>query len=179
VFGGSIGLFNVALAVLVAAVAAYTDFRTGRIPNWLTYGGTAAGVALRTFQVQPHAQGTLSSLLGMLVCGLVPVLIWRKDAMGGGDVKQFIALGAILGPFHGIEAQFYAYVAGSFLAMARLAWHGKLLGVLANSFFLAINPVMPKAWRREIRPEMLHQFRVGGSIFAGTCVSAFSLLTTV
>ena len=177
--GGSIGLFNVALAVLVTAIAGYTDFRSGRIPNWLTYGAMAAGILLRTIQTQPHGQGALSSLLGMLLCGLVPILIWRKDGMAGGDVKLFVALGAILGAGHGIEAQFYAYVAGSMLAMGRLAWHGRLLGVLVNAFFLVINPVMPKTWRREIRPEMLTRFRLGGSIFAGTCVSAFSLLPTV
>jgi len=178
-FGGSVGLFNVALAVLVTAAAAYSDFRTGRIPNWLTYGAMALGVGLRTLQAQPHGTGALSSLFGMLVCALVPYLMWRKDGMAGGDVKMFVALGAILGFYAGLEAQFYAYVAGSLLAMGRLAWHGKLLGVLAHSFFLALNPVMPRAWRREIRPEMLTRFRLGGSIFAGTCVSALSLLPTV
>ncbi len=177
--GGSVGLFNVALAVLVTAAAAYSDFRTGRIPNWLTYGAMILGVGLRTLQAQPHGVGALNSLLGMFVCALVPVLIWRKDGMAGGDVKMFVALGAILGYHAGLEAQFYAYVAGSLFAMGRLAWHGKLLGVLANSFFLALNPVMPRSWRREIRPEMLTRFRLGGSIFAGACVSALSLLPTV
>ena len=177
--GGSVGLFNVALAVLVTAIAAYTDFRTGRIPNVLTYGAMAAGILLRTVQTQPHGVGALSALGGMVACGIVPYLIFRKDGMAGGDVKLFIALGAILGAFHGIEAQFYAYVAGSLLSMGRLAWHGRLLGVLVNAFFLAINPVMPKTWRREIRPEMLTRFRLGGSIFAGTCVAALSLYPTV
>lgn len=177
--GGSIGYFNVGLAVLTAALAAYTDFRTGRIPNWLTGAAAVLGVALRGFQAPQPGAGVLSALFGMLVCAVVPWLLFRKGGMGGGDVKVFIALGAILGPFHGIEAQFYAYVAGSLLAMGRLAWHGKLLGVLANSFFLAVNPVMPRKWRREIRPEMLTLFRFGGSIFAGTCVSALSLLTPV
>lgn len=176
---GSVGLFNVALAVLVTAVAALTDFRTGRIPNWLTYGAMAAGVLLRTLQSRPHGAGALGALAGMLACALVPYIIFRKDGMGGGDVKLFIALGAILGAFHGIEAQFYAYVAGSLLALGRLAWHGRLLGVLANAFFLAINPVMPRSWRREIRPEMLTRFRLGGSIFAGTCVAALSLYPIV
>lgn len=177
--GGSVGLFNVALAVLVTAIAAYTDFRTGRIPNWLSFGGMALGVLLRTIQARPPGEGTLSALLGMLVCGLVPYFFFRKGAIGGGDVKQFVALGAILGAYHGIEAQFYAYVVGSLIAMGRLAWHGRLLGSLANSFFLALNPVMPRKWRREIRPDMLNLFRLGGSIFAGTCVSALSLLTPV
>jgi prepilin peptidase CpaA len=179
VLSGSIGVVNVALAVLVTAVAAFTDFRTGRIPNWLTYGATVAGLLLRTVQIIPHGAGALSALVGMLVCGLVPFLIWRKDGMAGGDVKQFVALGAILGAFHGIEAQFYAYVAGSLLSMGRLAWHGRLLASLVNAFFLALNPVMPRAWRREIRPEMLTRFRLGGSIFAGTCVAALSLYPTV
>ncbi len=175
----SVGLFNVLLAVLATAAAAWTDFRTGRIPNWLTFGAAAAGVALRVVQSRPHAYGAAGALAGMLVCALVPVLIFRKDGMAGGDVKLFIALGAILGAFHGIEAQFYAYVAGSLLSMARLAWHGRLLAVLVNAFFLALNPVMPRRWRREIRPEMLTRFRLGGSIFAGTCVSALSLYPVV
>lgn len=162
------------LSVAVASVAAFTDFRTGHIPNWLTYGAALAGVVLNAVGPEGFVRGTVAAVFGMIVCGVVPYVFYRKDAIGGGDVKLFIALGALLGAYSGIEAQFLAYCAGSLFALARLAWHGRLMAVLANSLFLAVNPVLPKRWRRDIAPESLHRIRFGGAILAGALLSAMS-----
>jgi hypothetical protein len=38
----------------------------------------------------------------------------------------------------------------------------------------AANPVLPKPWRREIRPELLTTIRLGGAILIGTVIAALS-----
>src|SRR5688572_13604449 len=114
-------------AVLVAAVAAAFDWRTGNIPNWLTLGPLCAApvahagyhLAIGRSAEALHAAGF--SVLGAAVCGVVPWLFFRQGAIGGGDVKLLAALGAICRPMLGLELQFYAYIAAAVFAPARLA----------------------------------------------------------
>ncbi len=169
------------IAVLIALVAAVTDYRTGLIPNLLTYPAILLGpVAWGLLAGQP---GLFESVGGLLMCGLAPAMMyfWKgapkksdgsRDAlMKMGDVKLFVALGAFCGPFVGIEAQFYGMVAASLFGVGLLAWKGRLFRSLSNSFFVMFNPLLPKRWRREIRPELLHKIRMGPFIFVGTLVA--------
>jgi prepilin peptidase CpaA len=50
-------------------------------------------------------------LLGAFACGIVPFLAWKKGEMGGGDVKLFAAIGALVGPVVGfdVEARTFAF----------------------------------------------------------------------
>jgi prepilin peptidase CpaA len=160
-------------ALLVTFVAALWDWRTGRMPNWLTLPPLVlAPLAHLALHGVP---GLLGSLAGILACGIVPLFLFKLKtrAMHGGDVKLFAAIGAMIGPFLGIEAQFYAFMAAAIYSLARLAWHGKLLRTLGNSAYILVNPVLPKKWKREISPELLHRIRLGGSIFAGTLTALF------
>ena len=154
------------VALLITAIAAVTDWRTGHIPNWLTLppiviAPIAWGV---TYGIAP----ALESILGILICGLVPYLLFRKGAMAGGDVKLFAALGALTGIFVGVEAQFFSFFAATILALGALAWRGLLFKTLANAARIALNPLLPEKHRREVSTENLNEFRLGASIFAGT-----------
>jgi len=84
------------LAVALAVAAGYTDWRSRRIPNWLTAPGLLLGVLANT--VLGGRGGLKTSLLGaglgLLV--LLPFVIVR--ALGAGDWKLAGALGAIVGP---------------------------------------------------------------------------------
>ncbi len=84
------------LGVALAAAAGYTDWRSRRIPNWLTVSGLLLGVVVNT--VLGGWSGLKTSLLGaglgLLV--LLPFVIVR--ALGAGDWKLAGALGAIVGP---------------------------------------------------------------------------------
>ena len=86
----------VAGAVLVAAVAGWTDWRSRRIPNWLTVPAFVLGVATNTFL--SGWAGLKTSLLGALVgLGLLlPFVLVRS--LGAGDWKLAGALGAFLLP---------------------------------------------------------------------------------
>lgn len=166
-------------AVLLAAVAAWFDWRTGHIPNWVTLPPLVAApiahfavtfAASRPLSVAAQAAGF--SVLGALVCVIVPYVLWKAGGMGGGDVKLLAALGAILRPTVGIEAEFYAILAAAILAGGRLAWEGKLLRVLGNTLTLVINPFLPAKKKRTIAPEMLTWTRFGPAIFVGSAITA-------
>lgn len=161
-------------AVAVCGVAAYTDWRTGLIPNWLTFGAILGGIlahfALGTWVggVRLGAAEAGWSLLGMLFCSAAPLLIYFKGAMGGGDLKLFAAIGALCQPMLGIEAEMYGLVVAAVIAPAQLAARGELLRVLGNSLALVVNPLRPAARKRELPPQMMTWFRLGPAIFAGS-----------
>lgn len=166
-------LYFVVGATLVAAVAAWTDFRTGHIPNWLTLPAVAVGVVGHGIfggYLEGWREGLLESgvaLGGAALCSIAPFVMFWKGGMGGGDVKLFAAIGALCQPMLGIEAEMYAFVAAALIAPARLAYEGKLLGVLKNSLALLLNPILPKHAKRPVPPEVLTWFRLGPAIFVG------------
>lgn len=169
----------VAAATVVAAAAAWTDFRTGHIPNWITLPPIAAAIvahAVVGFVREGFAGGLTAagiSLGGMALCALIPGFMWWKGGMGGGDLKLFAAVGALCLPMLGIEAELYAFVVAAFIAPAQLAYRGQLLGVLKNSLALAFNPLRRKTEKRDVPPEMMTWFRLGPAIFVGmllTCI---------
>lgn len=159
-------------AVLVTAAAAVTDFRTGHIPNWITLPPLVVGPVVHGFVDGVWGFGL--SMAAILFCALVPYLMFRREAMGGGDVKLFAAIGALTGPVVGLEAQLFALVAASVWALGRLVWRGRLLRTLRNALFLTLNPVLPSRLRRPISTELLEAVRLGGPIFAGTAFAVLS-----
>lgn len=182
-YAGILALYGA--TVLAAAIGAYTDFRTGHIPNWITYPAIAVGplVHLVLFGVHDGLDlGLVPSLVGIVLCGLVPYVIFRirvkgaegeEQAMGGGDVKLLAAVGGFLGPFLGIAAEFYAFLLGALFALARLAWQGKLLRTLSNVLFIVINPILPKRHRRALSSENLTKMRLGPAILPGILLAIF------
>lgn len=155
-------------ALCVAAIAAFFDFRSGEIPNWLTippilFAPVSYGFA---FGLE-HA---LHSLAAGFLGGVVPYLLFRRRAMGGGDVKLFAALGAITGfdLLGGMEIQLWAFVFAMVGAAAGLAWNGRLLGTLASAVAVGLGPALPRRWRRSPCAELSAPIRMGGSIFLAT-----------
>jgi prepilin peptidase CpaA len=167
------------VAVVITLIAAIIDFRTGEIPNALTLGPLA--IAPLVHAALGYHNGGLSgagwgfgyAALGAVGCGIAPVLVYVVGGMGGGDVKLLAALGALLWPMLGLEAEFYAFLGAALFAPAKMAYEGKLLRTLGNTLALAVNPFLPKAKRREIAPEMMTSLRFGPAIFVGTCVAAY------
>ncbi|HTL48222.1 MAG TPA: prepilin peptidase [Verrucomicrobiae bacterium] len=109
--------------ILLAITA--TDFETGYIPDKLTFPGMAAGLVLSAFFPGLHGQasllrGLLHSFLGLLtgggillLMGMAGNLIYKKESMGGGDIK----LMAMMGAFLGIKKILIAFLLGPILAL--------------------------------------------------------------
>jgi prepilin peptidase CpaA len=84
------------LAVLLALLAGWTDWRSRRIPNWLTVPGFFFGLTVNTV-----AGGWLGLKIALLGAGLgllvlLPFVLVRS--LGAGDWKLAGALGAFVGP---------------------------------------------------------------------------------
>jgi prepilin peptidase CpaA len=163
---------SMGLALGVATVAALCDWRRGQIPNWLT---------LPPIVVAPLAYGlafgleyALHSLASAFLTGLVPWLLFRRGAMGGGDVKLFGALGAVTGfdLLIGIEIQLAALVVALVAACGALAWQGVLIRTLRNALTQAFNPLLPARWRQQPCNALSAPVRMGGAIFVATGIFA-------
>lgn len=176
--------FFLAFAIAVAAIAAWRDWRTGEIPDRMTLWPLAiapiahfAAPLLTGRSLEAGVEAAGSSVLGALACAAPPMLLYRMSngkAIGGGDVRLLAAIGAILHPMAGIEAEFYSFMAAMLIAPARMAWEGKLFRVLGNTLALAINPLLPRHRRRQISPEMLTSMRFGPAVLVGVCGAALT-----
>ncbi len=164
----------VGLALVVSVTAAVIDLKTGQIPNWLTVGGLALGSLLRVALGARSGPEELRFALlmvisGVVLCSLVPLLLWRVARMGGGDLKLLVALGAICGPVTGFHAQAFAFMAMWLYVLGRLAYQGKLLAVLWRSIGLIFRRLRSK--RGEVVPELMEPLRFGPAILAGVCLA--------
>jgi prepilin peptidase CpaA len=83
------------LAVALALIAGYTDWRSRRIPNWLTVPGFLIGVSVNV--LAGGWAGLKTSLLGagLGLLLLLPFVFLRS--LGAGDWKLAGALGAFVG----------------------------------------------------------------------------------
>ena len=91
-------------AILLSLLLAISliDARHYLIPDALSLGGLGAGLAL---SLLPGPPSVLTALLGgalgfgvLLLVGLLGEWIFKKPAMGGGDIKMMAMVGAFLGP---------------------------------------------------------------------------------
>ncbi|MGB0680502.1 MAG: A24 family peptidase [Polyangiales bacterium] len=166
------------VVLLLTLVAAYTDLRGGVIPNWLTVPAFGLGLVATTLAALWHGSSLGWALLhtaaGVCACALVPFLMFRQDALGGGDLKLLAAIGAWLGPLRGLELQFYAFIAAAVFALLLFAWRGELCSLLGRSLRLLITPFLPKSKRRPPAPQLLHRMRFGGAAFVAALLVSLS-----
>lgn len=118
------------IALLVAA--AVIDWRTYRIPNWLTVGGMLAGLLYNTISAPSWPGGLLAALAG-LGAGLIVLLpLYALRVMGAGDVKLMAAVGAFLGWPEILFAMVFSLIAGGAAALA-FAVHRRALRRMASN----------------------------------------------
>ncbi|MDK8181846.1 A24 family peptidase [Paenibacillus sp. UMB4589-SE434] len=112
--------FQYYLLVVFALIAFYTDATKQRIPNWLTLTGFVVGVAFHL--IGNGWNGLLFSLLGAGVAFVVLVLLYVFKAIGAGDVKLFVAIGAITGMEFSLYSIMYSIVYGGLIGLVILLW---------------------------------------------------------
>ena len=117
-------------AVLLALVAAFTDLRSRRIPNWLTVPGLLVGIAANS--ALGGWNGLKVSLLGALVglALLLPFVLLRS--LGAGDWKLAGALGAFAGPALLIDLLLGSVFVAGVMAVALVIYKGRVRETLRN-----------------------------------------------
>jgi prepilin peptidase CpaA len=154
-------------AILATAIAAITDWRSGCIPNWLTLPLLVVAPTVHAIVHGPPGLGL--SLLALFLCGAVPFFLFTKNAMGGGDVKLFAGLGALLGLQIGLQVLLVSLLIVAIYSQTRLAYQGCLIRTLKNVLQLACNPFLPKRLRKQVVPELMSTVRMGAAIALATC----------
>src|ERR1043165_9279953 len=125
------------LATIPAIIAGWTDWRSRRIPNWLTVPALILGIAANTLA---HGwTGAKESLLGAgLGLGLLlPFVLLRS--LGGGDWKLVGALGAFLGPPRLIIVLVATILVAGAMAVILIIWKRRVGRTLRNLAHLVVS----------------------------------------
>jgi leader peptidase (prepilin peptidase)/N-methyltransferase len=108
-FGASIKFLVYTLLECALIIGTFTDFMHFIIPDEITIGGLLAGLALSVIfpqlhNVSLHRVSFLLSLLGagvgaasIYAIGVIGEWLFKKEAMGGGDVKLMAMIGSFVG----------------------------------------------------------------------------------
>lgn len=127
------------LTLTLTLSAALLDWRSRRIPNWLTVSGLLLGIAVHSVLSGWH--GTLLALEGasLALVILLPLVLLR--GLGAGDWKLMGAVGAMLGPILFLFVLFASVLASGLMAIAQMMHAGRVgetfrnLWVLMKGFF--------------------------------------------
>jgi prepilin peptidase CpaA len=125
--------------VLLAVVAGWTDYRSRRIPNWLTVPGFAVGVGLNVAAAGWAGLKTslLGAALGLLL--LLPFVLLRS--LGAGDWKLAGALGAFVGAGVLINLLVVSVFVAGIMAAALVIYKRRVRQTLRNIGHLLVSLV--------------------------------------
>ena len=113
-------------------VAAVSDYRVYKIPNWLTMGGTVVALSHSVF-ASSALHPDLVSALGGCALGLVVMLpAYALRVMGAGDVKLMAMTGAFLGSYEILQAVIATFIVGGVAAIAVALYRKALRRMFAN-----------------------------------------------
>lgn len=117
--------------VFLLFIAAATDARGRRIPNWLTLLLLAGGIGRSLLPGAPIGIG--SALAGAVIAAAIPFGQFALGAVGAGDVKLMAGVGAWLGPWAGLAVFVIQAVIGGLVAISQALAERRLGGMLRNT----------------------------------------------
>ncbi len=117
------------LVGLFALLAAALDFKTHKIPNWLTVPTAVLGLVYHV--AAPGGMGISHALIGFVVGFIVLLLPWILGGGGMGDVKLLAALGTWLGWQMLLVTVGLGSVLGALIAVVVMATAGMKVGMLS------------------------------------------------
>jgi prepilin peptidase CpaA len=130
-------LIGLAPLFVLLFVAAVIDARHRRIPNWLTFGLLLAGLGRA---IAFGSTGSIeNSLLGILVGGSIPLVLFAISALGGGDVKLLAAVGAWIGPGPVFTVFCVEAVVGLVIVLVQATAQRRTTALFRNSAIIAAN----------------------------------------
>lgn len=94
-----IDIVSAAAALSLAAIAAYVDVKTLKIPNRITFPAIAAGLVLGAIRCLT-GYSILELALTLAISWAFVYAIWVAGLWGGGDAKAVLALSLLLSPMY-------------------------------------------------------------------------------
>ncbi len=135
------------LALGVTLLAGWVDFRTRKIPNWLTVPALILGISIHVLAAGwPGAKTSLEGA-GLALVLLLPFVLLR--GLGAGDWKLMGAVGAFLGPLMFLFVLLGSILVSGLMAIVSILRTQRVgetlrnVGVLVRGFFsfgLRANP---------------------------------------
>ncbi|AKU13998.1 Flp pilus assembly protein, protease CpaA [Azoarcus sp. CIB] len=166
-------------------MALITDIRTRRIPNLLVLGGLLSALTYHVIAapgagiLEPagRAIGLLPALGGIAVgfASLFPLYMLR--AMGAGDVKLMMMVGAFLGPLQTFGVVVLTFAAGGVLALFMALWQRSFAQLALNLRFILTTSAVRAAVGESPRFEPLQQ--TAGRMPYAAAIAAGTLLQLI
>ena len=122
--------YSILLVLLL--VASISDCRSYKIPNWLTFGGSAFALIYSAFMPYSPQLGFGWSLGGFALGLSLMLPLYMLGMMGAGDVKLMAMVGAFLGMTHTLYAVLFVFVSGGLAAFVYALWHQSLMRMSGN-----------------------------------------------
>ena len=119
------------LVAVVLTEAAIIDWKTLKVPNWLTFHFVFAGLAYWSWQAGWSGFG--SSLAGAAVGLSVLMPLYAIGGMGAGDCKLYAGFGAWVGVSIVLSAFVVSVIVGGVIALGMIAWSGNFAKHWANA----------------------------------------------
>ena len=160
-------MLALALVLVAAAAAAYTDLKTRRIPNALVAALLVAGLTLHAMQGWQSSAIVVGLCLAVFAVG---TLLFSFKLIGGGDVKFMAAAAAALGWPDTVAFILYTVIAGGLLGVAIAVARGRFRPMLANlktMLFPVLSGLRPAAV-----PSAVGTMPYAVAIFAGAATLA-------
>lgn len=136
--------FGVACLLVLLALCVFIDVKSRKVPNLLIVAGLGAALISHMLaSPENHLLGLEAgtsritvALSGIVVGfgGLFPLYALR--AMGAGDVKLMMMVGAFLGPLQTAGAVVLTFAAGGVLAIGMALWHRTFPVLFTNLRFM-------------------------------------------
>ena len=150
IWAGNVAVYGVgpealrAIAFLTLLLAiAVTDARFYIIPDELSLGGAVLGVALALLAGSPTLQeaaiGAVAGGGALWLIAIAGTWAFKKEAMGGGDIKLMTMIGAFLGWKGALLTVFLGALAGT-LVFVPIAWKSDRL--VPFGLFLAVGAAL-------------------------------------
>ena len=118
------------LTVAIVLLAAWTDWRERKIPNWITVPGLLLGIGTNAIAFGWHGAKASLEGAGLALLLLLPVVLMR--GLGAGDWKLMGAVGTFLGPFGLLKALIVSLLVTGLMAYVHLVRLGRFTDTLRN-----------------------------------------------
>ena len=155
---------------ILLAIASVSDYRTFKIPNWLTGSGMVFGLIYSAVVPFSIHHGFLWALGGLLLGFVIMLPCYALRIMGAGDVKLMAMVGAFLGVANILPAVIFSFITGGIAALVCAFYNNALLRMFGN--VKAITQMMLLSAIGGFRPDVqIEAEKSVGKLPYGICIS--------